>query len=58
MKLKINDKKKTEKKSNTYKQPATEQPMGSTKEIKRIIRDHYKQLYANLLDNLEEMDKF
>ena len=58
MKLEINDKKKTEKKSKTYKQPATEQHMGSTKEIKRIIRDHYKQLYANLLDNLEEMDKF
>ena len=28
------------------------------KEIKRIIRDDYKQLYANEMDNLEEMDKF
>ena len=27
-------------------------------EIKRIIRDYYQQLYANEMDNLEEMDKF
>ena len=25
---------------------------------KSIIRDYYKQLYANKMDNLEEMDKF
>ena len=24
----------------------------------RIIRDYYKQLYSNKMDNLEEMDKF
>ena len=29
-----------------------------TTEIQRIMRDYNKQLYANKMDNLEEMDKF
>ena len=29
-----------------------------TAEIQRIVRDYYKQLYANKMDNHEEMDKF
>ena len=27
-------------------------------EIHRIVRDYYQKLYANKMDNLEEMDKF
>ena len=30
----------------------------NTAEIQRIMRDYYKQLYANKMDNLDEMDKF
>ena len=26
-------------------------------EIQSVLRDYYKQLYANKMDNLEEMDK-
>ena len=29
-----------------------------TAEIQRILKDYYKQLYANKVDNLEKMDKF
>ena len=29
-----------------------------TAEIHGIMRDYYKQLYDNKMDNLEEMDKF
>ena len=29
-----------------------------TAEIQTIMRDYYKQVYANKMDNLEEMDKF
>ena len=30
----------------------------TTQKQKKIIRDHYEQLYVNKMDNLEKMDKF
>ena len=27
-------------------------------EIQRIIKDYYRQLFANKMNNIEEMDKF
>ena len=33
-------------------------PSSDNTEIQRIIRDYYQQLYANKMDNVEEMDKF
>ena len=35
-----------------------EQVTTDTAEIERIMRDYHKQLYANKMDNLEEMEKF
>ena len=35
-----------------------EEVTANTTEVQRIIRDYYEELYANKMDNLEEMDKF
>ena len=47
-------KKEKEEKEKSEKEDVTM----DTTEIQRIIRDYCKQLYANKMDNLEEMDKF
>ena len=38
--------------------PEKEKITTNTAEIQRLIRDYYKQLYTNKMDNLEEMDEF
>ena len=35
-----------------------EKAQQTTQKCKRIIKDYYQQLYANKMDNLEEMDEF
>ena len=35
-----------------------ERSQQTTQKYKRILRDHYQQLYANKMDNLEEMEEF
>ena len=36
----------------------TEKLQQAPQKYKVSLRDYYKQLYANKMDNLEEMDKF
>ena len=35
-----------------------EKSQQTTQKYKGVIRDYYKQLYANKMDNLEEMDEY
>uniref|UniRef100_A0A8C6C264 RNA-directed DNA polymerase n=1 Tax=Monodon monoceros TaxID=40151 RepID=A0A8C6C264_MONMO len=51
-------KKKREKTQNNRIRNEKGEVTNDTAEIQRIMRDYYKQLYANKMDNVEEMDKF
>ena len=51
-------KKKREKTQINRIKNEKEEVTTDTAEIQRIMRDYYKQLYANEMDNLEEIDKF
>ena len=47
------------KKRRGFKSIKSEMKKGTTDtaEIQRILKDYYKKLYANKMDNLEEMDR-
>ena len=51
-------KKKREKTQINRIRNVKEEVTTDTAGIQRIMRDYYNQLYANKMDNLEEMDKF
>ena len=51
-------KKKREKTQNNRIRNEKGEVTTDTAEIQMIMRDYYKQLYANEMDNLEDMDKF
>ena len=50
--------KKREKKQMNRIRNEKGEATNNTAEIQRIMRAYYKQLYANKMDNLEEMGKF
>ena len=51
-------KKKREKTQINRIRNEKEEVTTDTAKVQRIMRDYYNQLYANKMDNLEEMDRF
>ena len=51
-------KKKKREESNQQNQNGKGEVTTDNAEIQRIIRGYYEQLYGNVMDNLEEVDRF
>ena len=56
--IKKKKKERREKKKRINKIRNEKGEVTNNSEIQRIIRDYYKQLYGNKMDNLEEMDRY
>ena len=52
------EKKRKREKTKIYKIRSKKEVRADNVENQRILKDCYKELYANKLNNLEEMDKF